>query len=235
MEKENNEHKCKEENIKSIKMISEDTKRCPNCTIPIHKIEGCSQFFCTSCNTKFDWNTMKKIGEDELYHNPYYSEILEEENKIIFNRDELEELEKNNKDSKVVYKIKILNKLYDNIKYNLVLKYKKVNNDNEKLRLDFLKNKMDEKQYKINLYKYNKSNGKRKDFYNLFVDTKYKVKEILIKCKLEFNNINNININELNKEIEQLKTETNNQLNIIKYRYNNKSYIINEYLDIIIH
>jgi hypothetical protein len=66
------EKSCNPDILKTIRLLSKDTKSCPNCGIPIHKIEGCDQMFCTSCHTPFGWNTGKI--ETGRIHNPHYYE-----------------------------------------------------------------------------------------------------------------------------------------------------------------
>jgi hypothetical protein len=50
--------------------MKKDTKQCPTCSVPIHRIEGCSQMYCIKCHTAFDWNT-GKIDKGYI-HNPEY-------------------------------------------------------------------------------------------------------------------------------------------------------------------
>lgn len=68
------EHVCKLENVETAKLIAKESKPCPNCSIPICKISGCSQMFCTSCHTPWDWNTGKLVRGP--IHNPHYYEML---------------------------------------------------------------------------------------------------------------------------------------------------------------
>jgi hypothetical protein len=51
------EHKCNEDSVKSAELLMKETKPCPRCTARIHKIEGCNAMFCTSCKTCFNWKT----------------------------------------------------------------------------------------------------------------------------------------------------------------------------------
>ncbi len=68
------EHKCNEETVKTVKLIENDTKNCPNCKELIFKISGCDQMFCVKCNTAFSWTT----GQIETgrIHNPHYFDYL---------------------------------------------------------------------------------------------------------------------------------------------------------------
>jgi hypothetical protein len=68
-------HICKPENVETAKLITRESKPCPNCSIPICKISGCSQMFCTSCHTPWDWNTGIIVKSGRI-HNPHYYEMM---------------------------------------------------------------------------------------------------------------------------------------------------------------
>ena len=63
---------CKQEHLLSAKMIADDSKPCPNCSVFIFKIEGCDQMWCSQCKTPFSWNT--GLIEKGQIHNPHYYE-----------------------------------------------------------------------------------------------------------------------------------------------------------------
>lgn len=65
-------HVCDPETVKTIALINRDSKPCPKCGVVIHKLEGCTQMWCPSCHTAFNWRT----GSIELgrIHNPHYLE-----------------------------------------------------------------------------------------------------------------------------------------------------------------
>ena len=67
-------HECKQENIETMNLLKKDSKPCPGCGILITKIIGCSQMWCTSCHTTFNFNTGEKING--VIHNPHYYEFL---------------------------------------------------------------------------------------------------------------------------------------------------------------
>jgi len=67
------EHTCKPENVETAKLLARDTKPCPKCAVPIHKVFGCNQMFCTSCHTPWNWQTGKI--ENGPIHNPHYFEM----------------------------------------------------------------------------------------------------------------------------------------------------------------
>lgn len=67
-------HVCDEDTLKTIEMLRKDTKPCPSCSTPIHKISGCYQMWCTKCHTTFHYRTMEILHE--VTHNPHYTEWL---------------------------------------------------------------------------------------------------------------------------------------------------------------
>lgn len=78
MEEMLDNHTCEPENIATVSMLRKDTKGCPKCAVPIHRISGCPDMFCVSCNTAFNWNTLK-INE-RGNSNPHYYQWLRSNN-----------------------------------------------------------------------------------------------------------------------------------------------------------
>ena len=66
------EHKCDQNIIDSVKLLKKDSKQCPSCHTTIFKTEGCDQMFCTQCNTAFSWT--RGTIETGPIHNPHYFE-----------------------------------------------------------------------------------------------------------------------------------------------------------------
>lgn len=64
------DHSCNLDTVKSFQLITRETKRCPNCTVPITKISGCDHMFCTDCKVAFSWTTMEIHREGNS--NPLY-------------------------------------------------------------------------------------------------------------------------------------------------------------------
>ena len=67
--KENKDHKCNPDIIKTNKLIQQDSKPCPQCQTMIFKINGCNHMYCTICKTKYDWKTNRLIRSSH-FHNP---------------------------------------------------------------------------------------------------------------------------------------------------------------------
>ena len=66
-------HICNKELVATISFLEEDTKPCPKCSTPIHKIDGCDQMWCTICHTAFSW---RRGTIETRIHNPHYYEWL---------------------------------------------------------------------------------------------------------------------------------------------------------------
>ena len=71
------EHICKQENIDSIQFMKKDSKKCPQCGVPIHKISGCDQMWCVSCHIAFSWKT-GTIVTHGIVHNPHFMQYQKE-------------------------------------------------------------------------------------------------------------------------------------------------------------
>lgn len=67
------DHVCDPDKVATVTEILKDSKQCPGCGINTHKIEGCSQMFCIDCKTVWDYNTGQKLHTNRI-HNPHYYE-----------------------------------------------------------------------------------------------------------------------------------------------------------------
>lgn len=75
-DRNDNSHVCDEDTKSTISLLKLDTKPCPKCMAPIHKINGCDQMWCLMCKTAFSWNTGKI--EEGYIHNPEYFRYMRE-------------------------------------------------------------------------------------------------------------------------------------------------------------
>ena len=66
-------HVCDAADVETVNVLRESVKPCPSCGVGLSKIEGCDQFFCTSCKTCFDWRT-GRILNTRGFDNPHYFE-----------------------------------------------------------------------------------------------------------------------------------------------------------------
>ena len=63
-------HECDPQNVETMNLIKKDTKPCPTCGTLINKASGCSQMWCPSCHTAFNWISGKI--ETGIIHNPHF-------------------------------------------------------------------------------------------------------------------------------------------------------------------
>lgn len=70
------EHTCDPNLVETIAAIVKDSRACPSCGIPISKVHGCDQMFCTQCDTAFSYKT-GQIDRGAV-HNPHYFERMAE-------------------------------------------------------------------------------------------------------------------------------------------------------------
>lgn len=63
-------HQCNKDIVENLKLVRESTKPCPSCAVPIHKIHGCDQMWCTQCKIAFSWRSGKIIHTGTI-HNPH--------------------------------------------------------------------------------------------------------------------------------------------------------------------
>ena len=70
------DHICNPDSVKTAALIKKETKNCPNCAIPIFKIFGCDQMWCTQCHIAFSWATGRKVNG--VIHNPHFYQWQQE-------------------------------------------------------------------------------------------------------------------------------------------------------------
>jgi len=63
-------HICDPQNVESASLIKKETRNCPSCAVPISKISGCDQMWCTQCHVAFSWRTGRRVNG--VVHNPHF-------------------------------------------------------------------------------------------------------------------------------------------------------------------
>ena len=71
-------HTCDPNSVASAEEIKKTCKGCPSCGVPIQKISGCDQMYCTECRIAFSWNT-GKIDSTGMIHNPHFYQQQQQE------------------------------------------------------------------------------------------------------------------------------------------------------------
>jgi len=178
--KEKDEHKCDPNNMETAKLLLNDTKPCPKCGSGIFKIEGCDQMFCTQCHTPFSWTTGKV--EKGRIHNPHFFEWMRKEGRVMERPDgeilcgrdidhwfivKLENMFRGNKHDIVVLTLKRYRNLIHLREVDLG-KYRTDRlGDNLQMRVDFMRNKMSEDEFKVTLQKREKERMKKTEIFNI--------------------------------------------------------------------
>lgn len=190
---EDEEHKCDPSNVETAKLLSADTKSCPNCGTQIFKIEGCDQMFCTQCHTPFSWRT--GMIENGHIHNPHYFEWLRKNpgqhqlrnvNDIQCGRDMnhffihglITRLTYNGVDTKYIDSIVEICRNIIHLREIEVPRYR-VNaiNNNRDLRIRYMRNQISETELKRSLQKREKEMDKKTNISNVL--------QMIISCVIE--------------------------------------------------
>ena len=173
------EHKCNNDDIKTVELKYKTSKPCPNCSIMTFKVDGCSQVFCAPpCNegkgTAWNFNT-GEIDNGPI-HSPDYYEYMRKNNGGIVPRQDCRMENEIPELWDLKGKIPIgdfniitdIHRFFVNVRYNTMVKYNIMdNNDFDKnldLRMKFLCKSEDitEDKMKKTLYTRNKKMNKYK-------------------------------------------------------------------------
>lgn len=203
------EHVCKADDLATAKLLDSDTKPCPKCSEGIFKIEGCDQMWCTQCHTAFSWRN--GFIENKV-HNPHFYEWQRRNNNGVAPRVEGDvvcgrELDHRSVNNIRSYLTRIIgpnlqldiesNELQRKFSYVVqsCLHLQHVNlgtytvdnvKDNLALRVDFLRNRITEEQFKVLVQRANKKNEKNKEiggvlrlFIQTVTDIVFRIQEVL--------------------------------------------------------
>ena len=83
----NENHRCNRNDTATAREIKESSKPCPKCYVPIFKISGCNQMFCTNCKVVFDWTTLQI--DNGSVHNEHYFDWISSTNNNNINIEEM--------------------------------------------------------------------------------------------------------------------------------------------------
>ena len=165
-------HACDPDTVKTVKLLKRDTKPCPSCHAPIHKIEGCAQMWCTQCHTAFDWRTGHVVTG--RIHNPHYFEFKQRSREHgdipCGGRPTCRELRAAGASTEI---IEIYTEVY-RLDSELTYKYAYLYDDNLFLRVNYMMNRLSEDEFKRELQRRDKHNAKMRDIgdiYRMFIDT----------------------------------------------------------------
>jgi hypothetical protein len=202
LEGDRKEHVCDADTLATAELIVSQSKPCPGCHINISKIDGCDQMWCTICNTAWDW----KSGRIETkVHNPHYFEYLRNRpvNAVVpRNPDEVRcgrQIDNNFMDSfsqllgvgKLGYTKRMqfmLTQAVTGMSHFDRFHIKTLSDSPNALllRIKFMRNMIDEKQFKRGVQQLYKSFYKDKDMHEVFVMMKHLITEITYRYVDDF-------------------------------------------------
>jgi len=208
-------HACDPDTVKTMKLLKRDTKPCPKCNVPIHRIEGCAQMWCTQCHTAFDWRTGHV--ETGRIHNPHYFEFKKrtrEHGDIpCGGRPTYVELRDAGASRDI---LNVALEIYT-MDRELVYKYGYLYEDNLHLRMKYMLHEISVDDFKQELQKRDKYNSKVRDIrdiYGMYIDT---VGDILRQYVLD------VSREETHlKDIKELTAYTNTVIERIRNRYTSR-------------
>lgn len=244
------EHICNPDNVATAALLAMDTKSCPSCGAGIHKLEGCDQMFCTMCNTGFSWRT----GRIETnIHNPHYfewlrrtgGEVPRNPNEIrcgheitnTFTRILVSSMRSSGIHADTINKVTRICESIIHFRYVELVRFPadRVLN-NQDLRIDYLRNKISEENFKIQIQRLDKKHQKNREIHNIFTILNNTVTDILYRFESEVRSANfytrsieekQSTIDILN-EIDRIREYVNECLLDISKTYGSKRMTINE-------
>lgn len=203
------DHVCKEEDIKTTKLLMNDSKPCPSCSIITHRISGCDFMYCPECHANWNWITGKvyyvreRVAADPHanfvdarkeaesgaggphYDTPEKHVIREKINKVI---DPFNYLNIDDKNLiGIIYNI-FINLIEHEIIPKLFNNRINVNSFNEDLRIKYLLKDIDENSFKKSLFTRDKTYFQNKELHELLLDFMNKGSTILNKWREESQN-----------------------------------------------
>ena len=231
------EHKCDPANIETAKLLAKDSKPCPNCGELIFKIDGCDQIFCTMCHTAFSWRTGRR--ETGAIHNPHYYEWMRKTNQTI-DQDMVVRCGRE-VDHYFIRHLRskgVGGSLFPTLGRNLI-HFREVIlpryttrafEDNQDLRLLYLRNQISEEAFQSVLQKREKAREKKQDYYRLFAMMIQCVTDIMYRMSEEGDRSNPERETVYYSEVIALVEYVNGCLRDIANVYSSKRYMMDEML-----
>lgn len=199
-------HECNPDTLATARLLTADTKPCPNCRTGIFKIDGCNQMWCTQCNTAFNWRTGRI---ETVVHNPHYFEWLRRNGNVVPRNPEdvpcANDLTHNNyvrirailstrhlEHPLTTPCILYLEKLIRNVthmRYVIIARYEIVTRErrNELLRIQYMRNIITEEHFKTTLQRNDKKFEKNREIRNILDILKTTVTDIVFRFEQHLN------------------------------------------------
>lgn len=188
-------HTCNPDDVETAKLLKKDTKPCPKCSTGIFKIDGCDQMWCTQCHTAFSWRTGRI--ETHIHNPHFYEWQRRQNNgeapRVVGDFVCGRELDHRSSGSIYRYLLRLtadvtiknkrtytfaITNLQKNIDYIIqsclhimyvqMVPYRVAHEqDNVELRIQFLRNQIDENTFKTLVQRANKKHAKTKEIGNI--------------------------------------------------------------------
>ena len=219
-------HVCIEANVETAKMIKKDLRRCPGCAIPILKVSGCNQMWCTQCHTSFSWSSGEVIKG--RVHNPHFYEWMRHNTQAQVQRElgdipcgglislhQLKKLTAPLSSEDIKFAFDTHRELLDIQDVRLPFYRTDAVANNMDLRIQFLMNSISAEKFKETLQKREKKSIRYREIYDVL--------EMFLFTSIDM--INNLTIDPVKmfptfeKEVTELSKFGNAQLSKISKRY----------------
>ena len=236
--KTKNDHICNPDLVATKLLLEKDTKPCPNCYMGITKIDGCNMMFCVECHVAFDWKTCR-ISTGAI-HNPHYFEWRNKGGHV--DRDigdircgrglDYDDVLPFKRRSRDVISNLLFIEISDTIRgiihtreINLPYYHTNMITDNLDLRIKFMRNFISEDFFRYSLQCRNKATEKKRSFYqilSMFVDCSTEIMYRIFDNEAIVDDQKENCIKEIFKELDSLRTYTNECLVKISNTYHSK-------------
>jgi len=250
------EHECKPDDVATATLLNGDTKPCPKCGEGIFKIDGCDQMWCVQCHTAFSWRT----GHIEnVVHNPHYYEYRRRQGTLERNPDdnpcarvidhhfhdrvhrELQSHVVREENPENIEKLRKLSKYISRISRNLlhlrhvdVERYRYNYEDNNRnLRVQYMRNFINEDQFKVLLQQQDKRNDKNREIRDILQMVVNTVTDIIFRFHDEIKKRDwryTPEIENYEKEIEHIIEYANECLMVVSKTYSSVMFKFDEKL-----
>lgn len=231
-------HECNQDDVKTEELLKNDTKSCPSCQTPIFKINGCNQMWCTKCHTAFNWRT--GLIETTAIHNPHYFQWLHSRNRQetlneevnpcqnpLENRASYISLRKLVKDagSSRLTEV-VLDNIVQSATHLRVVQRRKYNDEditdpNKEIRIKYLLNEFDDKQFESKIFAANKKRQKNRDILNVIDLQLQGISDSLARLTSS-KSISSLALDNMLDELEQLTNYSNDLLFDVAKTYGGK-------------
>jgi len=241
------DHECNQDDVATAKLISQDSKACPKCATFIFKIDGCDQMWCTQCHTAFSWRT----GQIEArIHNPHYFEWMRINGTLQRNPNEIQcgrELDQHlinsinsllrtpirNKKVTLDINSHITNCCRSTIHLQEIdIPRFTVDNvlNNEKLRIEFMMQLIDEKKFISLLQRDNTKFEKKREIHDILTMFSQSMIDIIFRIHHEaiLPTVTNATLNPMLEEIARLIEFTNQNLDHVASDFNSVPFTLNQ-------